>query len=147
MKNSSILLLSVLLIILLLPIQNLAQELPYKEGTVWEISFIRTKPGMKNDYLKHFADNLREAYEEGKKQGVILSYKILIGNAANREDWNLLLMVEYKNMAALDGAEEKWETINSKIIGTHDQRKSGYVSRSEMRETLGAKIVREIILR
>ena len=56
-------------------------------------------------------------------------------------------MVENKGMAALDGAEEKWETINTKIIGSHDQRKSGYVSRSEMRETLGAKIVREIILK
>jgi hypothetical protein len=102
---------------------------------------------MTNEYLRHFANNLRGEYEEGKKQGLILSYKLLLGNAANKEDWNLLLMVEYKNMAALDGIEEKWEAIDAKIIGSQDQRKAGYTTRSEMRETFGTKIVREIILK
>ena len=134
--------------LLLLPLQeSLPQELPYDEGTVWSIIFIRTKPGMSNEYFRHFATNLRGEYEEAKRQGLILSYKLLFGNAANKDDWNLLLMVEYKNMAAFDGVEEKWETINVKIIGSQDQRKAGYTTRSEMRETFGTKIVREIILK
>jgi len=137
-----------LLILLLLPIQeSLSQELPYTEGTVWSITFIRTKSGMTNEYFRHFASNLRGEYEEAKKQGLILSYKLLFGNAANKDDWNLLLMTEYKNMAAFDGVEGKWETINSKIIGTLEQQNAGYTKRSEMRETFGTKIVREIILK
>ena len=105
-----------LFVLLLLPLQeSLSQELPYDEGTVWSITFIRTKSGMTNEYLRHFANNLRGEYEEGKKQGLILSYKLLLGNAANKEDWNLLLMAEYKNMAALDGIEEKWEAIDAQI--------------------------------
>ena len=52
MKNSSIFLLSVLLIILLLPIQNLAQDTPYDIGTVWSLSFIRTGANVEDDYLK-----------------------------------------------------------------------------------------------
>ena len=134
--------------LLLLPLQeSLSQELPYNEGTVWSITFIRTKPGMSNEYFRHFAANLRGEYDEGKKQGLILSYKLLFGDAVNKDDWNLLLMVEYKNMAAFDGAEAKWEAIDAKIIGTRDQQKAGYTTRAEMRETLGSKIVREIILK
>jgi hypothetical protein len=137
-----------LLILLLLPLQeSLTQELPYNEGTVWSIIFIRTKPGMTNEYFRNFTSNLRGEYEEGKKQGLILSYKLLLGNAANKDDWNLLLMVEYKNMAALDGIEEKWADIDTKIIGSQEQQKAGYTERSEMRETFGTKIVREIILK
>jgi hypothetical protein len=136
------------LVILLIPQQeSLPQELPYTEGTVWSITLIRTKPGMSNDYLKHFATNLRSEYEEAKKQGLILSYKLLLGNAAYKDDWDLLLMTEYKNMAAFDGAEEKWEVIDAKVIGSQEQQKVGYTQRSEMRETFGTKIVREIFLK
>ena len=137
-----------LLTLLLLPLQeSLSQELPYDEGTVWSIIFIRTKPGMSNEYFRHFATNLRGEYEEAKRQGLILSYKMLFGDATNKDDWNLLLMTEYKNMAAFDGVEEKWETISAKLTGSQEQQKAGYTKRSEMRETLGTKIVREIILK
>jgi len=134
--------------LLLLPLQeSLSQELPYDEGTVWSIIFIRTKPGMSNEYFRHFATNLRGEYEEAKRQGLILSYKLLFGNAANKDDWDLLIMIEYKNMAAFDGVEEKWETISAKLDGSQEQQKLGYTKRSEMRETFGTKIVREIILK
>ena len=137
-----------LLILLLIPLQDsLPQELSYTEGTVWSITFIRTKPGMSNDYLKHFAMNLRGEYEEAIKQGLILSYKFLLGNATYKDDWDLLLMTEYKNMAAFDGVEEKWEVIDAKVIGSQEQQKVGYSKRSEMRETFGTKVVREIILK
>jgi len=137
-----------LFVLLLLPLQeSLTQELPYDEGTVWSIIFIRTKPGMSNEYFRHFATNLRGEYEEAKRQGLILSYKLLFGNAANQEDWDLMIMIEYKNMAAFDGVEEKWETISAKLDGSQEQQKLGYTKRSEMRETFGTKIVREIILK
>jgi hypothetical protein len=137
----------ILFVLLCLPPQSAAQELPYKEGTVWEVTFIRTKPGMSNDYLRHFAANLRAEYEEAKKQGLIMSYRFLSGLAANKDDWDLMLMVEYKNMAVLDDANEKWEAISTKVGGSQEQRNVRYIKRSEMRETLGHKIVRELILK
>ena len=137
-----------LLILLLLPLQeSLSQNLPYNEGAVWVITFVRTEPGMKNDYLRNLAEVWRIGSEEAKKQGLILSYKILSGFAANQEDWDLMLMIEYKNMAALDGFDEKDEAINVKVIGSQEQQKVGITKRSEMREILGDKIVREIILK
>ncbi len=85
--------------------------------------------------------------EEAKKEGLILSYKILSGPAANKDDWDLLLMVEYKNLAALDGVAEKFQALQRKLIGPEEQQKAGYAKRSELREILGDKTVRELILK
>ncbi len=58
-----------------------------------------------------------------------------------------MLVVEYKNMAALDEIGEKFQAIVTKIFGSEDQRKAGVVKRSELREILGGKLVRELILK
>ena len=129
-----------------LPSISLSQSLPYTEGSVWDITFIKIKPGMDNEYLKNLSAEWQKQNEELKKQGLILSYKILSGSAANQEDWNLMLMVEYKNMASLDGADEKFMNVISKMR-SEDEQKAGYVKRSEMRDILGDKLVREIILK
>ena len=147
MKNSTTFSLVALLLFISLSTQSTAQELPYKTGTVWEVTFVRTKPGMTNDYLRNLAANWRNENEEAKKQGLLLSYKILSGSAANKDDWDLMLMVEYKNMAALDGVDEKFEAIGAKIVGSQEQQKAGYIKRSEIREIFGSKIVREISLK
>jgi hypothetical protein len=147
MKYTSAFSFVALLVLLSLRTQSAAQGLPYKEGTVWEVTFVKTMPGMSNDYLRSLAANWRNEREEAKKQGLVISYRILSGSAANKDDWDLLLMVEYKNMAALDGAEDKWEAISAKIVGSPEQRKVLYTKRSEVREILGSKIVREITLK
>ena len=147
MKYTSPFCLVALLVVLSLPAQSTAQELPYKEGTVWELTFVRTKPGMENDYLRNLAAVWRNENEEAKKQGLILSYKILSGLAATEDDWDLLLMIEYKNMAALDGIGEKYNAIDVKIAGSPEQQKAGVNKRGEMRVILGDKLVREITLK
>jgi hypothetical protein len=120
---------------------------PYTEGSVWEISMIKTKPGMDDDYLKQLSGALKPIYEEEKKAKIILDYKILIGDAANRDDYNILIMVQYANMAALDGLREKTEPIMSKVMGGEDQRRQLAVKRLDVREILGAKTMREITLK
>jgi hypothetical protein len=132
--------------VICLPLINHAQELPYTEGTVWDITFVRTKPGMELDYMKSLAAEWQKQNEELKKQGVILSYKLLYGSPANQEDWDLMLMVEFKNMAALDGIVGKYMDVINKMR-SKDQQISGYIKRSEMRDVLGDKIVRELILK
>jgi hypothetical protein len=124
-----------------------AQEIPYKDGTVWSITFIKTKPGMADDYLRSLASTWRKVNEQAKKEGLILSYKILSGDAVNRDDWDLLLLTEHKNMASLDGLDEKFQAIATKIEGSEDQQKAIMTSRVEMREILGSKLVREIFLK
>lgn len=124
-----------------------AQEIPYKDGSVWSITFIKTKPGMTYDYLRSLASTWRKVNEQAKKEGLILSYKILSGDAVNRDDWDLLLLTEHKNMASLDGLDEKYQAIAIKIEGSEDKQKAIMSSRVEMREILGSKLAREIFLK
>ena len=120
---------------------------PYTEGPVWELSMIRTKPGMDDDYLKNLANAWKSTNEEAKKQGIILDYKALIGDASGHDDYNVLLMVEFKNMAALDGLREKTDPIARKLIGSEDALRQGAVKRMEIRDILGMKTLREITLK
>jgi hypothetical protein len=147
MKSSRILFATIVFLLLSFCSLALAQDLPYKNGSVWSVGFVKTKPGMKNDYLKNLAENWKRMNEEAMKQGWILSYKVLSGTAANQEDWDMMLLIEYKNMAALDGMDEKVEALSAKLMGSEDQRKVGALKRNEIRELLGGKLVREIILK
>jgi hypothetical protein len=147
MKLLSILFAAALLLSLSLPAQSVAQGLPYTEGSVWSIGFVKTVPGMTNDYYRNLADNWLKMNEAAKKEGLVLSYKVLYGSAANTEDWDIMLMIEYKNMAAMDGMAEKMEALSGKLLGSQDTRRVGAVKRNEIREILGGKLVREIILK
>jgi hypothetical protein len=132
---------------------NLSQEgtaearMPYTEGGVYALTFIRTRPGLTRDYLKNLAAVYRKVMDDAKGQGLILSYKVFLAPAANRADWDVMTMIEYKNMAALDGLEEKWESIYSKVIGNQQEQRAGSQQRGKVRDILGEKIVREIILK
>jgi hypothetical protein len=120
---------------------------PYTEGSVWQLNMIKTKPGMTDDYLKGLSKSLKASLEEGKKQGFIVSYKILLGEASSPHDYNVMTMVEYKNMAALDNLRSKTDPIAQKTIGGEDQQREAAVKRAEIREIFGSKLMREITLK
>jgi hypothetical protein len=120
---------------------------PYTEGTVWQITMVHTKPGMGDEYLKGLAKALKTSLDEEKKQGLIVSYKILLGDASTPGDFNIMNMVEYKNMAALDNLREKTDPIGAKIIGGEQQQREGALKRAELREIIGNKTMREITLK
>ena len=124
-----------------------AVQAPYSEGSVWELTSVRTKYGMGDDYLKSLADKWKPTLEELKRQGVVQSYRILSASPVDRTDWDLMLMVEYKNMAALDGLDDKFRAIEAKMIGNEDAQRKLYSKRGEIREILGSKIAREITLK
>jgi hypothetical protein len=108
---------------------------------------VKTKTGMDDDYLKQLGQALKPIYEEEKKQRLILDYKILLGDASSPHDYNILIMVQYPNMAAFDGLREKTEPIMAKVMGGEDQRRQVAVKRLDIREILGTKTMREITLK
>jgi hypothetical protein len=122
-------------------------DAPYTEGPVWTISMIKTKPGMADDYLKNLAQIYKAVNDEAKKQGIIMDYKILLGNDSTPQDFDILLMQEFKNMAAFDGLREKTDPIARKLIGSEDVQRQGAVKRMEIREIMGNKLMREITLK
>ena len=120
---------------------------PYTEGSVWDITLVKTKAGMGDDYLRGLAQTLKGAMDEQKKQGIIMDYKVLLGDASGRDDFNVLIMVEYKNMAAFDGLREKTDPIMSKVMGNEDAQRQLAVKRLDVREILGTKTMREVTLK
>jgi len=108
---------------------------------------VKTKYGMSDDYLKGLAKTFKGTLDEAKKQNLILDYKILIGDAANPHDFDILLMTESKNMAGLDNAREKFDPIARKIEGTPDEQRATATKRLDIREIFGAKLMREITLK
>ncbi len=108
---------------------------------------VKTKAGMTDDYLKALAKIYKSTNDEMKKQGLIMDYKILIGNDATPQDFDILLMVEFKNMAAFDGLREKADPISDKILGSEEMQRQGAVKRMEIREIMGDKLMREVTLK
>ena len=120
---------------------------PYNEGGVWTLSLIKTKPGLEDEYLKQITGTVKPAYDEAKKQKIILDYKILTGDASDRNDFNILILVEYANFAAFDGLRDKMDPVLAKVMGSQDQQKEMAVKRLDIREILGTKTMREITLK
>jgi hypothetical protein len=120
---------------------------PYTEGPVWDITMVKTKSGLGDDYLKSLAQTFKGVMEEQKKQGIVMDYKVLLGDSSNRDDFNILLMVEFKNMAAFDGLREKTDPIMNKVMGSEDAQRQLSVKRLDVREILGTKTMREVTLK
>ncbi|HEX8097903.1 MAG TPA: hypothetical protein VF507_07700 [Pyrinomonadaceae bacterium] len=120
---------------------------PFKNGSVWNISFIRMKPGMDTAYLNYVATDWKKEQEALKADGQILSYKVLATEAHGTGDWNLLLMTEYKNMATMEANEEKADALAQKVIGNDEKQRQGYRERLEIREVMGERLAREIVFK
>ncbi len=124
--------------------KSFAQDRSYKDGTVWTMSFIKVNPGQDETYLNSLKTSWKAVHDEGIKQGLILSYKILAGNASSPNDWNLVLMVEYKNLASMEGNDEKWDAIQAKVLPPADMKKL-MESRVAVRTIYGDKLLREVV--
>ena len=111
------------------------------------LTFVKTKPGQTEDYFKSISASLKPIYEEEKKQKMILDYKILNADSADDRDFNVIIMVEYPNMGALEGSREKVEPIIDKIIGPGNARRDLATKRQDVREILATKMMREIWLK
>ena len=123
----------------------------YSTGTVWSLSFIRTSVNSDEEYLKGIKNTWEASMKEAVKLGLIKSYKILLGAAANKEDFNIILMIENENMAALDPEpvkDAKWNELEKKIKETMKTEYDKTVTNYEnIRQWLGAKLMSEIHLK
>ena len=119
---------------------------PYRSGSVWEVNFIRMKPGMDTAYLNYIANDWKREQEALKKEGYSLSYKVLATEPHNPGDFNLILMTEYKDLATLEANEPKVDALIQRTTGDDQKQIQGYKERLEIREVLAQRLAREIVL-
>jgi hypothetical protein len=147
MKSFKLFVVSMLCAACLIADAALAADRPYTQGSVWTVTFVRVKPGMSTQYLGDLAKTWKQVMDEARKEQLIVSYKILGGNPGNREDWDLMLLVEQKNWGAFDGADAKFDAIVEKLVGPDQKQVEMMVKRSEVREILGTRNLQEIIFK
>ena len=121
----------------------LDKERPWTTESVWVLDFLRVKPGQELEYGHRLADTWKKVMDEQKKQGVVLSYKILIGPPSSRDDFTHLLMIEFPNYAALD-QRDKMDAAVKKVFGSLGSLEEMYRKREEVREAIGTRLMREM---
>jgi hypothetical protein len=119
---------------------------PYHNGSVWNIAFIRIKPGMDTAYMNYLAGSWKAEQEAQKKDGNILSYKVMSVEGHTTGEFNLMLMTEYKSLAAMEANEDKAEAVAQRVVGNDDVQMKGYNDRLAIREIIGDRLAREVIL-
>ena len=124
-----------------------AQE-HYTEGPIWRVTLIRVKPTHMDDYLTSLRQSTKAVYEESKKQGSIIDYKVFLKETKNNpEDWDICIAVEYRNHAALDGLAAKGEAVRDKILGGKAPAQQLNEKRAEIREIVSSELLQEIFLK
>ena len=147
MKRNRILVSSLIVLVLTASAIVVAQvNRPFRNGSVWSISFIRMKPGMDTAYLKYVAGDWKREQEALKKDGQILSYKVITTEAHGSNDWNIMLMSEYKDLATMEANEAKADNLAQTVIGDDEVQMKGYRERLQIREVLDVRTAREIVL-
>ncbi len=121
-------------------------ESQYTDGPVTDVAYIRVEYGRFEDYVDWLNSTWKPTMEATKKAGLIIDYKIFRATPKSADQPNIIRMITYKNMAALDkGVEE--EEVAKKVIGSTEVQNKARVGRNQYRKVLGIEYVRELILK
>ena len=139
---------SFILVLLLLAVSVYGQVHKYfTPGTVWGVTTIRIHSGMDQAYLEYLDTELKKESDISIKNGFMKSYKIL-RSQDDDSGWNMLILREYDSFASLEKNAEKADEVLRQATGIDDQKgMQGYVDRSKIRDVMGTKFMREVILK
>jgi hypothetical protein len=124
-----------------------AEEHPFTEGQVIQVSSIRTEYGKFDDYMKYLDTTWKATQEAAKKMGYITGYKVISVEARGENDPDIYLVVYFKNWAALDGATAKGDAVTDQVEGSIAASNKGAVERGKMRRILGSWTGQELDLK
>ena len=124
-----------------------AADRPYQDGPVTMVSSLRTLPGMHDAYLRYLATTYRANMEAAKKEGIILDYRVYETTPRSPDEANVYLTVTYRNMAALDGLDDRMEPIMQRSFGDDAARSAAAIDREKMRRPLGQEMIREVVFK
>jgi len=137
-----------LVVFLLLLAPALFAQEHYSEGPIWRITLIRVKPTHMDEYLASLRQTIKPLYEEEKRQGLILDYKVFFKQTKNNpEDWDICIAVQYKNYAAMDGLGAKLEAVRDKTMGGKQAAQQLSEKRAEIREIVSSELLQEVFLK
>ena len=146
MKKPILLLLAAILTIST-SVTRAQEDHAYTQGPVVIVSFVRTEPGMFDEYLRYLDVTYKRLMEEYKRQGIITDYAIFQALPRDPNDADLILTVTYKNMAAFDDLQARADPAVKQIFGSLPKAASASADRDKLRKQLGSQMVRQLILK
>ena len=116
----------------------------YDNGTVWAISYVETKPGMFDDYMAYLNTSWKQSQELAKKAGDVISYRVLAVDNPRDHEPDVVLLVEFKNMAVFDRSLDDLDKQTSTVFGSPVKSNQAAVSRESIRVLRGSYLAREV---
>ena len=119
----------------------------YDEGPVWQMMTFRAKPGRTEQQLKNIATVWEHQLKLAVKKEVLVDYKILTKWSSSPEDWNIMVIEIFPNMASYDTFWVDWAEIDSETVDTpeFEERRQGLQSVGT--QFLGSVFAREVHLK
>jgi hypothetical protein len=124
-----------------------AADRPYDDGPVTVVSSVRTQPGMQDAYLRYLATTYRANMDVAKKEGIILDYRVYQTDPRSADEPDVYLTITYKNMAALDGLDDRMDPILQRSFGDQKARDTAAIDREKMRRLIGQETIREVVFK
>lgn len=118
----------------------------YNEGPVTAVTYLKIEYGHFDEYFDWLNSTWKPLNEAKKKAKLIIDYKVFTARPKNPEEPNVIFMITYANMAALDRRAEE-DAIAVKMIGSPKDQNKARIDRSAYRKNLGSELIREIILK
>jgi hypothetical protein len=119
----------------------------YDEGPVWQIMTFRTAPGKTELYLKNIATVWEHQLKLAVNKGVLIDYKVLTKWSSSPDDWNIMVIEIFPNMASYDTFWKDWAAIDSETVETPEfQERFGRLEETGT-EFLGTVFAREVHLK
>jgi hypothetical protein len=125
----------------------LADGRNYSDGPVINVAFIRTVDGHFDDYMQFLSTTWKKQEEAAKKAGLILSYEVDVAQPQGPNDPDIILIVRFKNWAALDGLGGKFDSLTTQLEGSVDKSNQAQASRVKIRTLLGSNTIQEAVLK
>jgi hypothetical protein len=113
-------------------------------GSVWTVGYVETKPGHFDDYIEDLSNVWRRYLDEQKKDGSVISYKMIPIAFPRDGEPDLMLMVEFKNWAAFDRGNAFFDKLAEKLQGGIDKASQSNIDREKLRTLRGGFVGREI---
>jgi L-rhamnose mutarotase len=145
MRKSLLLLLAAILTIAA-SVTRAQEDHAYTQGTVTIVSFVRTEPGMFEEYMRYLSNTYKKVMEAEKK-GIVTDYAVYQALPRDAQDADVILTVTYKNMAALDSLQAQSDPVIKEAFGSLSKAASASVDREKLRKQLGSQLVRQLILK
>ena len=120
----------------------------YEEGPVWQMMTFRTAPGKTELHLKNIATAWELQLKLAVEKGVLEDYKVLTKWSANPDDWNIMVIEIFPNMASYDTFWEDWASIDAETIDKPEfQERLKSLQTTADTQFLGTVFAREVRLK